>query len=488
MQLDLFSSNNKVRKGKGGPPNRMNDLSYTDWMKFQKSFFRYTSHEQLVKECIEFFTKSIWDDGLPSQSLIIGFPKSETIIPKPRIISSVPLTNKNDLETIIISEINESKKYDFVMINLLGLIQSDKDIETFLQKSGSLLFSKLRSLMYDGRYGVIVIDYLKAGGGRVPYPWIVSSALRSHLKLRDEKIGIVEKGPNVFYCIFFQASNDQQDLSSYTLHQIQTAHELKPIPLWIIPKPPPRSRQEIRHPGKFPETLVSKFIELFTKPGDTVFDPMAGTGSTLIASFQTGRNAYGVDLNKEFVEITKKRIEQVNPTTTLFQNEKRLITKIILGDARNLNTLKEMSNIQFDYCITSPPYWSILSNKGSEYQRSRRLKNLHQTYSVDKRDISNIENYFDFLQTLDNVYTNVAGFLKIGTHLTIIVKNVKREHIVYPIASDLVRLLCSNSGSYEFVGNTFWLQDDIGMKPFAVGIHWVSNVVHQYCLHLRVKK
>ena len=42
----------------------------------------------------------------------------------------------------------------------------------------------------------------------------------------------------------------------------------------------------LRHPAKFPETLASEFIEFFTKRGGVVLDPMAGTGSALVAALR----------------------------------------------------------------------------------------------------------------------------------------------------------------------------------------------------------
>ncbi len=37
-------------------------------------------------------------------------------------------------------------------------------------------------------------------------------------------------------------------------------------------------------------------------------------------------------------------------------------------------------------------------------------------------------------------------------------------------------------------GNTLWCQHDVGLKPFAVGIYWMSNILHTYCLHFRKRK
>ena len=53
---------------------------------------------------------------------------------------------------------------------------------------------------------------------------------------------------------------------------------------WFIHNPPPRKKGVLRHPAKFPETMAQEFIEFFTNRAGTVLDPMAGTGSTLVAA------------------------------------------------------------------------------------------------------------------------------------------------------------------------------------------------------------
>lgn len=85
------------------------------------------------------------------------------------------------------------------------------------------------------------------------------------------------------------------------------------------------------------------------------------------------------------------------------------------------------------------------------------------------------------------MYELIGRNMNENAYMTIVVKNIKRNHTVYPLAWDLVLKLAGEEGGFEYVGNTFWCQDDIGMKPFAVGTHWVSNTVHQYCFHLKKK-
>lgn len=63
---------------------------------------------------------------------------------------------------------------------------------------------------------------------------------------------------------------------------------------------PRDNEHEKIHPTQKPVELLKRLIELFTDPGDVVIDPVAGSGSTLIAAERTGRKAYGFEIKKEF--------------------------------------------------------------------------------------------------------------------------------------------------------------------------------------------
>lgn len=54
------------------------------------------------------------------------------------------------------------------------------------------------------------------------------------------------------------------------------------------------------HPTQKPVNLLAKLIRIFTDPGDVVIDPCAGSGSTLRACIETGRNGYGFEISREF--------------------------------------------------------------------------------------------------------------------------------------------------------------------------------------------
>lgn len=54
------------------------------------------------------------------------------------------------------------------------------------------------------------------------------------------------------------------------------------------------------HPNQKPLKLLKHLIEIFTDPGDVVIDPCAGSGATLRAAYEMGRDSYGFEISKYF--------------------------------------------------------------------------------------------------------------------------------------------------------------------------------------------
>lgn len=65
------------------------------------------------------------------------------------------------------------------------------------------------------------------------------------------------------------------------------------------------------HPTQKPVELLKRLIEIFTDEGDVVIDPVAGSGTTLIAAEELNRKAYGFEIKKNFYKDAVKLIEEV---------------------------------------------------------------------------------------------------------------------------------------------------------------------------------
>ena len=247
---------------------------------------------------------------------------------------------------------------------------------------------------------------------------------------------------------------------------------------WFIHNPPPRKKGVLVHPAKFPETMAQEFIEFFTKQGETVLDPMAGTGSTLVAALRAGRNSYGIELNPKYAEIAQQIIGEER--TTLGDSISNLQSQIINGDAAQIIHYQLPL---IDYVLTSPPYWDMLRAKGSETQKKRRASiELDVHYSDDPNDMGNISDYDEFVEKLVNIYIGLKPLLREKAYLTIIVKNVKKGGRVYPLAWDIAREL---GKTFTLKDEKIWVQDNQRLAPFGLGSAWVSNTFHHYCLQFR---
>ena len=64
------------------------------------------------------------------------------------------------------------------------------------------------------------------------------------------------------------------------------------------------------HPVAKPLSVMRWIIERVTRPGETVLDPFAGSGTTLVAAKEAGRNAIGIEIDPIFVGITETRLQQ----------------------------------------------------------------------------------------------------------------------------------------------------------------------------------
>ena len=82
-----------------------------------------------------------------------------------------------------------------------------------------------------------------------------------------------------------------------------------PGDVWAIPNVKANHVEKTDHPCQFPVALVARFIRALTPLGGTVLDPFAGSASTAIASLETGRRFFCIELNQRYFDISKLRIK-----------------------------------------------------------------------------------------------------------------------------------------------------------------------------------
>jgi site-specific DNA-methyltransferase (adenine-specific) len=79
--------------------------------------------------------------------------------------------------------------------------------------------------------------------------------------------------------------------------------------VWSISTTPANEKKCGKHPTQKPMALLERIILASTKENDKILDPFNGSGTTGIAAYKYNRQYTGIDLNAEYLEITKKRYE-----------------------------------------------------------------------------------------------------------------------------------------------------------------------------------
>jgi len=259
-------------------------------------------------------------------------------------------------------------------------------------------------------------------------------------------------------------------------------------------RPPPRDELKEQHPATFAENDIEKLILFFTKRGGKVLDPFLGSGSTLIACLNTYRDGVGVELVEKWVTIARQRLQRAKDGSRYFQSGIDEFTgkttermnpphlEILLGDARDV--LKKFETESFDFIVTSPPYWAILTKaRDHKSKRERLSKGLPTKYSEDERDLGNAPSYREFLHKLSEVFAECYRVVKKGRYMAVIVSDFRHGSKFIPFHSDLAFALRKVGFSLE--GITILTQDSKNLYPYGMPYAFVSNIHHQYILIFR---
>ena len=83
-------------------------------------------------------------------------------------------------------------------------------------------------------------------------------------------------------------------------------------PSTLLSLEPEFSPNPTLHPARFPLALPSFFVKLLTEPGQIVFDPFGGTGTTAVAAEALGRRWIVTEIDKKYAAILPERIASPN--------------------------------------------------------------------------------------------------------------------------------------------------------------------------------
>lgn len=124
--------------------------------------------------------------------------------------------------------------------------------------------------------------------------------------------------------------------------------------VWSFPDRGDWATHSGKYRGNWSPYIPRNLVQKYTKPGETVLDQMCGSGTTLVECKLLGRNAIGVDINRNAIMVSLDRLNfHYNPLDSTNSSDIRTF----VGDARNLDKIETET---VDLVATHPPYaWII---------------------------------------------------------------------------------------------------------------------------------
>jgi len=289
-------------------------------------------------------------------------------------------------------------------------------------------------------------------------------------------------------------SRPPQHHTDNLLNDLSGAEWLKFTKSWFIcdSRRYRRNKPTELHPARFPEEMVTEFVQFFTKRGGWVLDPFCGSAATLVACREQERNGVGIELSEKYVEVARARLSQQSAETGAW---------VIHGDARQVDRTELWEALtprpplpvgageplpQFDFLVTSPPYFNMLHHPrgGVKSKHQERIEaGLDQVYSRHERDLGNVEDYAEFVEALGEVFDRCRAVVKPGKYMVVVVQNLRAPSgEVLPLAWDLGRRI---SRTWLFQGERIWCQNSKRLGIWGYPKLFVPNYHHHYCLIFR---
>ena len=180
--------------------------------------------------------------------------------------------------------------------------------------------------------------------------------------------------------------------------------------LWIVNRRDNSGAHNFKYHGNFIPQIPHQLLSRYTKKGDWVLDPFLGGGTTLIEAQRMGRNAIGIELQKQVAEETELRIKS--------EENEEVKTFVINGNSKCYDIksfLNEKGIDQVQFVLFHPPYWDIIK------------------FSDDEDDLSNSDSLDSFKEDFGAVIDNCTEVLENNRYCGVVIGDKYANSQIVPL-------------------------------------------------------
>ncbi|MCI7549336.1 MAG: site-specific DNA-methyltransferase [Campylobacter sp.] len=224
-----------------------------------------------------------------------------------------------------------------------------------------------------------------------------------------------------------------------------------------------------QHGGQKPPELCADLIKIFTKKGQTILDPLAGVGGSLLGAALCGREAIGIELNNKWIDIYKE----------VCKLEKLKEFKILVGDANE--RLREIKENSIDFVITDVPYWIM------DKLKQTRSKNANRESKLTNFNDKELQTKQEWLSEMKDIFAKILPVLKNNGYMAVFIGDLYREKEYHFLSAELAQAI---SQIYGFIlkSDIIWHDDSKMLHIYGYPFAYIPSLIHQHILIFRKEK
>lgn len=197
--------------------------------------------------------------------------------------------------------------------------------------------------------------------------------------------------------------------------------------LWLFEHRESTNENPASYWGNFVPQIPHQLMMRYTKPGEWVMDPFAGSGTTLFEAARWHRKAIGIELSTKLVNEVSGKLRRIENSDQV---------SIFAGDSRTVDyadILREAGTPSVQLVILHPPYHNIIR------------------FSEDSRDLSNYPNVQDFLDAVSSVVIKSREVLDEGRYLALVMGDKYENGTWIPLGFYCMEKIIENGFSLQSI-------------------------------------